>query len=412
MTVTRSRQPGHLPTLVAAFLHFDVSFMLWVLVGSLGIFITDSLRLDAAQKGLLVAIPILSGSLLRIPMGMASDRFGAKRVGVASLAFLLLPLLLGWQWGTSFPVMLGIGLMLGTAGASFAIALPLASRWYPAERQGLVMGVAAAGNSGTVTANLVAPLLAVALGWHQVFLLAALPLCLVLLAFVLLARDAPSGRGRRALGSTSRHLRNKDLWSYCFLYGVTFGGYVGLSAFLPLFFRDQYGVAPAVAGYLTALAAVVGSGVRPLGGWIADRWGGRRVLGFLLAGIAISYACVGALSALSTEAIAVVAGMACLGMGNGAIFQLVPQSFREDVGAATGIVGAVGGLGGFVLPLLLGTMKQQTGSFALGFCALGVVAAAAAVGLGAPDVLPARTGAEPSAAAVSSRAGGPEERAA
>lgn len=386
MVTTDSRsRPGHLPTLLAAFLHFDVSFMLWVLVGSLGIFIAESLHLSAAQKGLLVAVPILSGSLLRIPLGIASDRFGARRVGLGSLGFLFLPLVLGWHWGTSLPMMLGIGLLLGTAGASFAVALPLASRWYPAERQGLVMGIAAAGNSGTVLANLVAPRLAGIVGWHQVIALAMVPLFCVLVAFALLAKDAPTSEARARRGGP---LVGGDLLSYCLLYAVTFGGYVGLSGFLPIFLRDQYAVSPTMAGSLTALAAVVGSGARPLGGWIADRLGGRRVLGVLLAGISIAYTSVGALPALATGAAIIVTGMAFLGMGNGAVFQLVPQTFRRNLGTATGIIGAVGGLGGFVVPLLLGVVKQETGSFSLGFAALGVLAACAAVGIGAPDTVP------------------------
>src|SRR6476619_5372954 len=182
---------GHLPTLIAAFLHFDLSFMLWVLLGALGIFIAQDLKLSPAEKGLMVAIPILSGSLLRVPSGLLSDRFGGKRVGIAMLAFLFLPLLLGWQLGGSLPELLAVGLMLGTAGASFAVALPLASRWYPPQRQGLVMGIAAAGNSGTVIANLAAPRLALLVGWHNVLLLATIPLALVIVAFALLAKDSP-----------------------------------------------------------------------------------------------------------------------------------------------------------------------------------------------------------------------------
>lgn len=155
---------GHLPTLIASFLHFDLSFMLWVLLGALGIYITDSLGLSPAEKGLLVAIPILSGSLLRVPLGLLSDRMGGKRVGITMLLFLFVPLTVGWLAGNSLPLLITTGLMLGTAGASFAVALPLASRWYPPRRQGLVMSIAAAGNSGTVITNLAAPQLAKIVG--------------------------------------------------------------------------------------------------------------------------------------------------------------------------------------------------------------------------------------------------------
>ncbi|HEX2173489.1 MAG TPA: MFS transporter [Dehalococcoidia bacterium] len=363
---------GHLPTLIASFLHFDLSFMLWVLLGALGIYIGESLGLDAAQKGFLVAVPILSGSLLRIPLGLLSDRIGGKSVGLAMLLFLCLPLTLGWRLGTSLPALVAVGLMLGTAGASFAVALPLASRWYSARRQGLVMGIAAAGNSGTVLANLFAPRLADLVGWQNVLGLALVPLLLVVIAFGLLAQDSPD----RPRGQPVRHylqvVKQADLWWFCLLYSVTFGGYVGLSSFLPIFFRDQYQVDPLTAGFLTALGAFVGSGVRPLGGYLADRFGGVQMLTVLVCGIGTAYGLASRLPPLEVMAVIVVGGMACLGMGNGAVFQLVPQRFRREIGLATGVVGALGGLGGFFLPTWLGVIRQGSGSYALGFVALAI----------------------------------------
>jgi NNP family nitrate/nitrite transporter-like MFS transporter len=370
---------GHLPTLIAAFLHFDLSFMLWVLLGALGIFIAQDLKLSPAEKGLMVAIPVLSGSLLRVPIGLLSDRYGGKRVGVAMLAFLFLPLLLGWQLGGSLPSLLAVGLMLGTAGASFAVALPLASRWYPPQRQGLVMGIAAAGNSGTVIANLAAPRLALVLGWHNVLLLAMIPLALVITAFALLAKDSPGTLRGQPFRSYLSALKVGDMWWFCLLYSVTFGGYIGLGSFMPTFFHDQYGLDAINAGYLTALAAFIGSGLRPVGGWLADRFGGVRMLTGLLLGISVTYGLGAQLPALWAMATLLVLGMACLGMGNGAVFQLVPQRFQQRIGVATGVIGAVGGLGGFFLPNLLGVVKQNTGSFGAGFLVLSGVALAALV---------------------------------
>ena len=381
MSDLRPAKAGHRPTLIACFLHFDLSFMLWVLLGALGIYIAEGAGLGPAEKGLVVAVPILSGSLLRVPLGLLSDRLGGKRVGTVILAFLFLPLALGWLAGESLPALLGVGLMLGAAGASFAVALPLASHWYPPERQGLVMGIAAAGNSGTVITNLLAPRLADLVGWHNVLGLAMLPLAVVLAVFVLLARDSPSqGKGPPA-ASYLAALRQADLWWFCLLYSVTFGGYVGLSSFLPIFFRDEYQVSPVTAGYLTALAAFVGSGLRPLGGYLADRVGGVRLLSVLLGGIAAIYALGGWMPALGPMVALLVCGMACLGMANGAVFQLVPRRFEGQIGLATGVVGAVGGVGGFLLPTLLSQVKQAGGSFGTGFFALAVVAAGAAVSL-------------------------------
>ena len=370
---------GHTPTLIASFLHFDLSFMLWVLLGALGIYITESLRLNAGQKAMVVAIPILSGSLLRVPLGLLGDRIGGKRVGIAMLVFLFLPLTLGWQFGDTLPTLLGIGLMLGTAGASFAVALPLASRWYPAEKQGLVMGIAAAGNSGTAITNLLAPRLANHLGWHNVLGLAMIPLAIVLVAFILLARDCPTQAKGQPIKHYLRALKQSDMWWFCLFYSVTFGGYVGLSSFLPLFFRDQYHVTPITAGYLTALGAIGGSLVRPLGGWLADKFGGVKMLNVLLALIGLAYLLAAQLPSLALMSAILVGGMLFLGLGNGAVFQLVPQRFRHEIGVATGVVGALGGLGGFLLPNVLGQIKQASGSFASGFIILAVVSFAAAL---------------------------------
>jgi NNP family nitrate/nitrite transporter-like MFS transporter len=362
--------------LIASFLHFDYCFMLWVLLGALGIYIAESVGLSPAEKGLMVAVPILSGSLLRVPLGLLSDRFGGKRVGLIMLVGLFLPLALGWQAGNNLPALLGIGLLLGSAGASFAVALPLASRWYPPERQGLAMGVAAAGNSGTVIANLAAPRLADLVGWHNVLGLAMLPLSLVLVAFALLAKDSPRQAGPQPGRHGLRALGQADIWWFSLLYSVTFGGYVGLSSFLPLFLRDQYAIDPISAGAITALAAFVGSGIRPIGGYLADRLGGVRMLGFMLTGIAATYALAATLPPLGLMTPLLLFGMACLGMGNGSVFQLVPQRFGDQIGVATGVVGAIGGLGGFVLPILLGNIKQSSGSFGAGFATLALAALA------------------------------------
>jgi MFS transporter, NNP family, nitrate/nitrite transporter len=375
---------GHTPTLIASFLHFDVCFMLWVLLGALGIFIADAVRLDAGQKGMMVAIPVLTGSLLRLPLGVLSDRVGGRRVGIGILLFLLGPLLLGWRMGSNVETIYVLGAMLGVAGASFAVVLPLASRWYPPERQGLVMGIAAAGNSGTVLANLFAPRLATVVGWHNVFGLALVPLMVVLALFAMMARDSSEVGRSQPLARYVRALQEPDIWFFSVLYCVTFGGYVGLGSFLPIFLRDHYGLTAVNAGSLTALAAFVGSGIRPLGGYVADRIGGVRLLRWLLLAIAAVYAAASTLPPLPMMAAVLVAGMACLGSGNGAVFQLVPLRFREEIGLATGIVGAVGGIGGFLLPNLLGQIKMRAGTFGPGFL---VLAAFAGVALAAVHAL-------------------------
>ncbi len=386
MNAESPRVRGHLPTLIACFLHFDLSFMLWVLLGSLGIFVAESAGLSDAQKGWLVAIPILSGALLRIPVGLLADRIGGKRVGIALLALLMLPLALGWLGPVNTGSLVGLGVLLGVGGASFAVALPLASRWYPPERQGLAMGVAAAGNSGTVVTHLLAPRLAESFGWQAVFGLAMIPLAVVLVGFALLARESPRAASASVVakpgsGMWRRVLSSPDLWWLCLFYAVTFGGYVGLGSFLPLFFRDQFRVEPVTAGQLAAAVTLAGSISRPIGGAVADRVGGARLLGMLLFGVGITYAIASGLPPLTTTVVMLVFGMIFLGMGNGAVFQIVPRRFPREIGVVTGVIGAVGGLGGFLVPILLGTLKGNTGSFAAGFVGLSILAVAAAVRL-------------------------------
>ena len=223
MRIGELRATGHWPTLLSAFVYFDVSFMIWVLIGALGVFIAQDFHLSATLKGFVVALPILAGSLLRLPMGIAVDRFGPKRVGALGLVLTVLPLLVGWIGARSLLGLVTVGLLLGIAGASFAVALPLASRWYPARLQGLVMGIAGAGNSGTVAAAFLAPRLAERLGWHAVFGLALFPLAAALAVYALLAKDSPTQPPARSLREYLAVLRVRDTWWFNLFYMVTFG---------------------------------------------------------------------------------------------------------------------------------------------------------------------------------------------
>lgn len=368
-----------MPTLFSAFLYFDVSFMIWVLLGALGNYIAGDLGLNAAQKGLMTAIPLLGGSILRLVFGQLSDRIGPWKTGCIGLSATLLPLLGGWLWADSIGKVYCVGLMLGVAGASFAAALPIVSRWYPARHQGLAMGIAGAGNSGTILATFFAPRLAESLGWHAVFGLAIAPLAIAAAVFMLLAKEAPGAAGRSGGAEFLKALKETDTYVFSLLYAVTFGGFVGLASFLPILLKDQYGVSKIMAGNLTALCVFSGSFLRPVGGFVADKLGGVRVLVVLYGAIALLTLGVAQLPSLFLVMTLFFLLMGCLGVGNGSIFQLVPQRFGRRVGVATGILGAAGGLGGFFLPTLLGSLKQTTGSYASGLmvlCGLAVVALA------------------------------------
>ena len=374
---------GHWPTLLAAFLYFDLSFMVWVVLGPLGVQIARDLGLTAAQKGLMVATPVLSGALLRMVMGIMVDHFGPKLAGAFGQVIVIGALLTAWLVGIhSYYELLLFGVALGVAGASFAVALPLASRWYPPEHQGAALGIAGAGNSGTVLAALFAPGLAMAFGWNNVFGLAVIPLGIVLVAYLLLAKDSPDCPPPKPLSDYLKVLKDKDAWWFMFFYSVTFGGFVGLASSLTIYFNDQYGLSPVVAGYFTAACVFAGSLLRPVGGVVADRVGGIKSLSlmYLLAATFLFIVSFGLPQAWMGLALFVLT-MLVLGMGNGAVFQLVPQRFRKEIGVMTGLVGMAGGLGGFYLASSLGYSKQLTGSYQTGLLVFAGLAIVALVGL-------------------------------
>lgn len=364
---------GHWPTLLCAFFYFDISFMVWVLLGALANSIVPDFGLNAAQRGFLVAVPILGGALLRLVLGVLTDSLGARRTGLLALLLTVLPLLLGWLWADSFNKLLLVGLLLGVAGASFAVALPLASRWYPPHLQGLAMGIAGAGNSGTALATFFGPRLAESWGWHAVFGLALIPIVCTLVFFAAFAKDSPSQPPPKPLIDYAAVLGMRDTWWFCLFYSVTFGGFVGLASFLNIFFHDQYALSRVQAGSFATLCVIAGSFLRPFGGYLADRFGGIRMLTMLYVGVGLTMLGLTTLPPLQWATLLLFCGMAILGMGNGCVFQLVPQRFPREIGVITGIVGAAGGVGGFFLPNLLGVLKQLTGSFAGGFLVFALV---------------------------------------
>ncbi len=374
---------GHAPTLLASFFYFDLSFMVWVLLGPLAIQISADLQLTPAQKGLMVATPLLAGALLRIVMGVLVDHLKPKRAGLIGQVIVLISLTWAWLGQLNdFHAMLTLGVLLGVAGSAFAVALPLASRWYPPEHQGTALGIAGAGNSGTAFAALFAPGLAIAFGWQNVFGWCLIPLGVALIVYLIFAKDAPSAPEPKSLSEYLKVLRDKDAWWFMFFYAVTFGGFSGLASSLTIYFNTQYGLAPVTAGYFTAACVFAGSLVRPIGGRLADRLGGIKTLSvmYLLAACFLFIASTG-LSSASSAVIVFVLAMLALGTGNGAVFQLVPQRFRKEIGTMTGLVGMAGGIGGFYLASSMGYSKQLTGSYQLGLSLFASLAVLALIGL-------------------------------
>ncbi len=401
MKLSDFKKTGHWPTLLAAFLYFDISFMAWVSLAPLMIYIARGMEISVEEKLSLVALPVLGGAFFRVPLGLIADAIGSKITGVAAQIIVVFAVSLVYVFGLSGPLAIAIfGTSLGLAGASFAVALPQASRWYPPQCQGIVMGIAGAGNMGVVLDTLFAPWIAENYGWRAVYGILLVPMTAILAFYILAAKDAPNGRkniGLRDYGST---LLDPDSRWFMFFYFITFGGFVGLAAALPLYFTVNYHATGVAAGLLVALIVAFGSGFRPVGGYIADRVGGIRTLSILFAVVAACYFAIAfmhegpaaplgsagwSLLQLPAGAWGAVAlfslGVLCLGMGNGAVFQLLPQRFRSEIGAMTGLVGAAGGLGGFFLAKTLAYSKGLTGGFSTGFMFFGFLALLGLIGL-------------------------------
>jgi NNP family nitrate/nitrite transporter-like MFS transporter len=376
---------GHWPTLVTAFLYFDYSFMVWTLLGALGAQIAapESLNLSAQQKGLMVAVPILSGAVLRILLGLLVDRIGAKNTGIIAQLVVMAGLATAWIVGLkNFEATLLMGAVLGFAGASFAVALPQAGRWYPPHMQGLVLGLAGAGNIGVVIDSVLAPRLAAMYGWQMVFGFALIPSLLVLAVYAVFSKEAPTQVKRKKLGDYFHLLKEQDAHWFCFYYTVSFGGFVGLASSFVIYFKDGFGVTAVRAGDLAALCTAIGALARPIGGGLADRIGGIRSLYvfYAIAGVALVLGGLTHQLALNVALFFVASG--AFGMANGSVFQLLPQRFGKDIGVMTGLVGCGGGVGGFILANLMGLSKQYSGNYLFGLLVFAGLCFTAIVGLG------------------------------
>jgi MFS transporter, NNP family, nitrate/nitrite transporter len=373
---------GHLPTLISAFLYFDFSFMVWTVLGPLGAQVGETLDLSPDQKGLMVAVPILSGAFLRILLGVLVDRIGSKRTGIIAQAIVICGLLSAWIAGLpSLAATILMGLVLGFAGASFAVALPQAGRWYPPNMQGVVMGIAGAGNIGVVLDSLFAPRLAQTYGWQAVFGLALIPAVLVLLIYLLFAKEPPNTGRKREFSDYLNLLKTSDAHWFCFYYTVSFGGFVGLASSYVIYFKSEYGLTLVRAGDIAALCTFVGAMLRPVGGAVADRSGGIRALYFFYGVAALALVSGAVLRDYGFNVTSFLAASGALGMANGAVFQLLPQRFPREIGIMTGLVGAGGGIGGFYLAYSLGIAKNFTGAYSLGFLVFAVLCCLAILGL-------------------------------
>lgn len=361
-------QSGHSPTLFAAFLYFSFSCCIWVLNGAMAPFIGETFNLSPAQKGLMLSVPIIAGALMRFPLGILSQYIGRKKATLVEMGLIAVAMLFGFFFVKSFNDLLAMGVLLGIAGASFGVALSLGSGWFPPQHKGLAMGLVGAGNVGTAVSVLVAPPLANWLGWQAVYGVAAVAILIPMVVMVVFAKEPPDVNAHSSFREHIACLFEKDGWVFSLIYGVTFGGFIGLTTFLPSYYYDQFGVSKVQAGQLTMLAAFMGAAVRVVGGWISDRWGGVNTLTVVLLVVAVSLVLVGFSSgSLAVTTLVLIVCFAALGAGNGALFQLVPLRWPTSTAVAGSMIGEIGALGGGLVPNAMGLSKQYLGSYIWGF---------------------------------------------
>ncbi|MCI4399490.1 MAG: NarK/NasA family nitrate transporter [Campylobacteraceae bacterium] len=416
-SLLQALKSGNPKALFAAFLYFDTGFTVWLLLGALAPFIAEALKLSDAQKGFMVAIPVLAATITRISFGYMFQAIEAKKIAFVGIVLSSLPLFYVQFFDPSFEIILLLGVFLGLGGASFAVALPMAGSNYPKEHQGLVLGLAAAGNLGAVLDGMLFPPLAKAFGWqaamgfaiillaitffvvskwahdkshknheikkHAIFHFVASMVLFLVMAFVL-QKGYLGVSGKTALlflpAITSvvailmlpkayvALMKEKDMWVFILIYSITFGGFVGMSSYVSLFLISQYGFDKLSAGLLMSFFSLTGAMIRSVGGLIADKITGVRALGVILLLIAIFDAIIGFFMPPSHFAMVLLTLLfASFGLGNGATFQLVPQRWPNSTGMVTGLIGAAGGIGGFYLPAVLGLTKESTGSYSIGF---------------------------------------------
>lgn len=351
---------------------FGVCFAAWGLIAAFAPRFRDTFQLSATQAALLVAAPVLLGSLARLPIGMLADRFGGRLIFSLLMLVVAVPAFLT-PLAQSYRQLLFGGFFLGLAGASFAVGVGFVSRWFGPEKQGSALGVYGLGNIGQSAAVFLGPLLAVSLGWQNIFRGMAVVLVVWAIGFWLLARNAPVTVRPQTIGEMFGVLvRARLSWALSAFYFLTFGGFVAFSIYLPSLLRDQFHLKPADAGFRTAGFVVLATLLRPAGGWLADRIGGARVLSVVFSAV-IPFALLLAWASILPFTIGALGCAVLMGLGNGAIFKLVPQYFPRETGTVTGLVGAMGGLGGFFPPILLGMFRDQLGVIWPGFLLLALV---------------------------------------
>jgi NNP family nitrate/nitrite transporter-like MFS transporter len=372
--MTETFRPGALKALFLSTTAFAVSFAVWGLIAALAPTFTQLYGLTGTQKSLMIAMPVLLGSVGRLFSGILADKYGGRNVMAALLVFSALPAA-AIGLSTNYTQLVVLGLLLGIAGTTFPVGVGFTSRWFPPEKQGTALGVYGMGNIGQSIAVFLAPVLALWFGdWHYVFFVfAAFTLVWGVLFFAVAENDTTTARPKTVAESLGVLQRSKMAWVLSLFYFLTFGGFVALALYMPTFLREIFSLTPTDAGARTAGFVILATLMRPVGGVLADKIGGAKVLLFVFTAIA-ALALMLSFTSIGPFTVGALGCAAALGLGNGAVFKLVPQYFPKETGTVTGLVGAFGGLGGFFPPIELGLVKDATGSYTIGFALLSLFA--------------------------------------
>ncbi|MBM7572811.1 MFS transporter [Aquibacillus albus] len=361
---------GQVSALVFSTVAMIISFAVWSVIAPIATTIQDLYELSEVEKSLLVVTPVILGSLMRIPMGIMTDRFGGKKVYTLTMLFLILPLI-GAGFADSYFMLLLCTFFIGMGGATFAIAVTYVTRWFPPEKQGLVLGIAGIGNLGTAVASFTVPTIFSHFGLNWVFWGLAIAIGIMAIIFSLGTKELQRPKEIKTFKESLIVLKDKQTWILSLFYFLTFGGFVAFSLYLPIILQETFQLSAVSAGWKVSIFVIVATLIRPIGGYCADKFGSQQVLTWLFIGMMIC----SILMAFANESF-ILFSISCLviasllGAGNGAVFKLVPQVSPNNTGAVTGFVSAIGGIGGFFPPMVLGVIKSFTGDYSLGFLLL------------------------------------------
>ena len=359
---------------------FTICFAVWMVFAIIGVPIKEQLGLNETQFGLLASMPVLVGSLIRLPLGLWGDRFGGRIVFFLVMFTTVIPIYL-IQYATSYWHFLVVGLFVGLAGGSFSVGIAYCARWFEPSRQGFAMGIFGAGSSGAALTKFVAPVIVAAWGWQMVPTVYAVTMLVTAIIFWIFSYDHPGHRvsAQVTLTDQLRTLRDPRVWKYCQYYSIVFGGYVGLALWMTKYYVSEYGFSLQLAALLAACFSLPGGVLRAVGGWLSDRYGAHKVTWWVMW---VSWICLFILSYPETSfTVQTVEGprsfdlhlnpwvftllMFIVGVawafGKASVFKYISDEFPQDIGAVSGIVGLVGGLGGFLLPIIFGVLVDLTG---------------------------------------------------